>query len=156
MTREKLGGVTHGPMETRVWLRLLTCVMLLEKKIRRNFAEQFDTTLPRFDVMASLERHPEGQTMGELSRALLVSNGNVTSIVKHLQQQGLVVSKPDPMDRRSAIVALSPKGQQVFGKLARAHHVWIKNALKRFPREKQNLLYDLLADLKQSTERDSG
>lgn len=148
--QEKLGGVTHGPMEVRLWLRLLTCAMLLEKKIRRNFAEQFDTTLPRFDVMASLERHDDGQTMGELSRALLVSNGNVTSIVRHLQEEGLVSAKPDPTDRRSSIVALTPKGKKIFIEWARAHHGWIKDAMKEFPADKQETLYALLADLKQS------
>lgn len=150
MMQEKLGGETHGPMEVRVWLRLLTCAMLLEKKIRRNFAEQFDTTLPRFDVLASLDRHAEGQTMGELSRALLVSNGNVTSIVRHLQEEGLVVAKADPEDRRSSIVELTPKGKTVFTQLARAHHGWIKDAMKRFPHDKQETLYALLAELKQS------
>ena len=148
--QEKLGGVTHGPMEVRVWLRLLTCVTLLEKKIRRNFAEQFDTTLPRFDVMASLDRHAEGQTMGELSRALLVSNGNVTSIVRHLQEEGLVVAKADPADRRASIVELTPKGKAVFSHLTRAHHGWLKDAMKRFPQDKQEALYELLAELKQS------
>jgi len=152
--KEKLGGVPHGPMETRVWLRLLTCARLIEKKIRRNFAEQFGTTLPRFDVMACLERHPEGRTMGELSRALLVSNGNVTSIVKYLQHQGLVVSRPDPADRRTAIVALSPAGREAFNGLAQAHHDTIRAALGHFPREEQKMLYEILDRLKHSIERD--
>lgn len=148
--REKLGGVAHGPMEVRVWLRLLTCATLLEKRIRRNFDEQFATTLPRFDVMASLERHPEGLTMGALSRALLVSNGNVTSIVRTLQQEGLVTLTSDPADRRKATVALSRKGRALFAKLARAHHGWIREAMRGFPRDEQEALYELLATLKQS------
>lgn len=147
---EKPGGVTHGPMEVRVWLRLLTCATLLEKRIRRNFGERFATTLPRFDVMASLERHPEGLTMGALSRALLVSNGNVTSIVRNLRLEGLVTLTSDPADRRTAIVALSRKGRAQFAKLALAHHGWVREAMQDFPREKQQALYDLLAALKQS------
>lgn len=148
--REKHGGAVQGPMEVRVWLRLLSCAMLIEKRIRRNFAEQFDMTLPRFDVMAALERHPQGQSMGELSRALLVSNGNVTAIVKALQQDGLVTLETDPSDRRASIVALSRKGRALFIRLARAHHAWIREALEDFPREKQEALHELLAALKHS------
>ena len=148
--REKFGRTTHGPMDVRVWLRLLSCAVTIEKRLRRKFAEEFNTTLPRFDVMAMLDRHPEGQTMGELSRALLVSNGNVTAIVKQLQEHGLVISRPDSQDRRSSIVCLSPEGKEQFDELAKAHHGWIHAAFGDFPLEKQKQLFGLLADLKQS------
>src|SRR3546814_3430012 len=84
------------------------------KRLRRNFVEEFDTTLPRFDVMASLDRYPDGQTMGDLSRSLLVSKGNVTAIVRQLEAQKLVVSTVDPNDRRSAIVALTEEDRHWF------------------------------------------
>src|SRR3546814_7553869 len=71
--QEKHEGAASGPLDLRVWVRLLSCVMQMEKRLRRNFVEEFDTTLPRFDVMASLDRYPDGQTMGDLSRSLLVS-----------------------------------------------------------------------------------
>ena len=148
--QEKFGRTTHGPMDVRVWLRLLSCAMTIEKRLRRNFADEFQTTLPRFDVMAMLDRHPDGQTMGELSRALLVSNGNVTAIVKQLQEQGLVISTLDPEDRRSSIVSLSPAGKAQFDILAQAHHNWIHKAFASFPADKQKQLFQLLADLKTS------
>src|SRR5690606_13847978 len=72
------GGVTE-PEAVRLWLRLLTCSMTIEKRVRRRLAEQFDTTLPRFDVLAALDRNPKGLTMGQLSQALLVSGGNLTA-----------------------------------------------------------------------------
>lgn len=146
--REKHGGA--GPMEVRVWLRLLSCAMTVEKQLRRNLIEQFDTTLPRFDVMAALDRHPEGQTMGEVSRALLVSNGNVTAIVRQLEQQGLLTARPDPRDKRSSIVALSPAGKARFDTLAAAHHRWIQEAFAGFPADRQAQLFALLGDLKTS------
>lgn len=152
--QEKYGGAVAGPMEVRVWLRLLSCSMTIEKRLRRNFAEAFDTTLPRFDVMATLNRRPDGQTMSELSRALLVSNGNVTAIVRQLVEQGLVTARPDPDDRRSSIVALSPEGQKQFDELAKAHHRWIAGAFADFPPEKQKQLFALLADLKTSIGKD--
>ncbi|MFP5455635.1 MAG: MarR family winged helix-turn-helix transcriptional regulator [Alphaproteobacteria bacterium] len=150
---EKHDGSLEAPMDLRVWVRLLSCAMRIEKRLRRNFAEQFDTTLPRFDVMASLDRYPDGQTMGDLSRALLVSNGNVTSIVRQLEAQKLVETNVDPNDRRSAIVTLTPEGKTLFKRMARDHQGWVRDAMKDFPREKQQQLYDLLADLKVSIGR---
>ncbi|WP_244018362.1 MarR family winged helix-turn-helix transcriptional regulator [Novosphingobium organovorum] len=135
-------------MDLRVWVRLLGCAKVIEKRLRRNFEDQFQTTLPRFDVMASLAREPEGMRMGALSRALLVSNGNVTSIVRQLQDQGLVVSKPDPEDARSAIVSMTEAGNARFQELATAHHGWVREALKGFPPEQQRQLLDLLIQLK--------
>ena len=147
---QKYEGAASGPLDLRVWVRLLSCVMQMEKRIRRNFVDQFDTTLPRFDVMASLDRYPEGQTMGDLSRSLLVSKGNVTAIVRQLEAQKLVISTVDPNDRRSSIVALTGEGQHLFDEMAAAHHGWIQQLMAEFPRTRQRELFDLLADLKSS------
>lgn len=143
-------AAVSGALDLRLWVRLLGCAKIIEKRLRRNFQEQFDTTLPRFDVMASLDRAPEGQNMGTLSRALLVSNGNVTSIVRQLQDQGLVVSRPDPQDGRSAIVSLTASGKAHFAELAAAHHVWVQGALRDFPVDQQEQLLVLLTQLKSS------
>jgi DNA-binding MarR family transcriptional regulator len=151
--QEKHGGAAAGPMDLRVWVRMLSCVMQIEKQLRRNFADHFGTTLPRFDVMASLDRFPEGQSMSDLSRALLVSNGNVTAIVRELEAQGLVIYRVDPADRRSAIVALTAQGKHRFDQLAAAHHQWVRQFLAHFPLDKQRELFELLADLKSSIAR---
>ncbi|HKX79248.1 MAG TPA: MarR family transcriptional regulator [Novosphingobium sp.] len=135
-------------MDLRLWVRLLDCAKIIEKRLRRNFQEQFDTTLPRFDVLATLARAPEGLNMGALSRALLVSNGNVTAIVRQLHEQGLISSQPDPSDRRSAIVALTPEGRTQFDALATAHRGWVEDALKAFPADRQEQLLALLTELK--------
>lgn len=137
-----------GQVDLRLWVRLLDCAKVIEKRLRRNFQEQFDTTLPRFDVMAALDRVTDGLNMGALSKALLVSNGNVTAIVRQLHEQGLVVSQPDPEDRRSAIVALTPAGKTQFAALAAAHHQWVRQALQEFPADRQDQLLSLLTELK--------
>lgn len=152
--QDRYGQTVDGPMDVRVWLRLLSCAMTIEKRLRRNFADERGTTLPRFDVMATLDRRPEGQTMGELSRALLVSNGNVTAIVRQLEEKGLVTATPDPKDRRSSIVRLSAAGKAEFDVLAQAHHGWIHDAFANVPADKQKQLLDLLADLKTSISKD--
>lgn len=153
MIEERLQGAASAPLDLRVWVRLLSCAMRIEKRLRRNFAEQFDTTLPRFDVMASLDRFPDGQTMGELSRALLVSNGNVTSIVRQLEAKKLIASRADPNDRRSAIVTLTSEGKAAFSVMAEAHRRWVNDAMVDFGPDKQQQLFDLLDDLKKSIGR---
>ena len=86
------GGVTE-PEAVKLWMRLLTCSMTIEKRVRRRLADQFETTLPRFDVLAALDRNPKGLNMGQLSQALLVSGGNLTALVRQLEKQGLLEMK---------------------------------------------------------------
>jgi DNA-binding MarR family transcriptional regulator len=148
--REKHDGALAGRMDVRVLLRLLSCSMIVEKRLRRRFIEQFDTTLPRFDVLAALERHPDGITLSELSRSLLVSNGNVTSLVRQLEADGFIVSRPGVEDRRRTIVALTPAGVRHFAELAKAHHGWIAAMFAGLSEADLSNLYDLLATLKQS------
>lgn len=94
--------------------------------------------------------------MGELSSALLVSNGNVTSLVRQLESDGYVASRAAPDDRRSSIVALTPKGRKHFTELAAAHHRWIKAMFANMPRDEQLALYRLLAVLKSSIADEDG
>ena len=114
--REKHDGALGDRSSVRVWLRLLTCTMAIEKEVQRRFAER-GMTLPRFDVMAALDRRG-GMKMGALSRSLLVSNGNVTQLVQKLVRDGLVELRKPPADRRASIVRLTPKGKQQFDRLA--------------------------------------
>ena len=76
------------PQALRLWLRLLTCTQLVEKQVRNNLRGQFDTTLPRFDLMAQLQRNPDGLKMNELSRRMMVTGGNVTGITDQLVGEG--------------------------------------------------------------------
>ena len=148
--REKHDGELGGRLDIRVLLRVVSCSMTIEKRLRRRFVEQFDTTLPRFDVLATLERHRGGITMSALSQSLLVSNGNVTAVVRQLEADGLLVSRPAPDDRRRSIVALTERGRSHFQELAAAHHGWIATMFAAMPDDKLAAVYDLLAALKTS------
>lgn len=148
--REKHDGRLGGPHSIGLWLRLLTCSTIIEKRIRRRFTEQYATTLPRFDVLAALERQQGGLTMGELSRRLLVSNGNVTALVRQLELLEHVRCAPAKDDRRSMVVSLTAAGRQHFAELAEAHHHWVDSMLAGMPSERQELLFELLAELKAS------
>ena len=130
--------------ELRLWLRLLTCTNLIEAAIRKRLGENFDTTLPRFDLLAQLERAPEGMTLGDLSRRMMVTNGNVTGLVARLAQGGLIKRFALPTDRRVQIVKLTPKGHAHFNRIAGAHQEWIAGLFGRLsPRDVADLLRSL-------------
>ncbi len=109
----------------RLWLRLLKTTRFIEAEIRERLRVQFDTTLPRFDVMAALSRYPNGLKMSELSGVLKVSNGNVTGIVDRLTTDGFIIREPVPGDRRATRVRLTRRGIEEFAIQAEAHESWI-------------------------------
>jgi DNA-binding MarR family transcriptional regulator len=113
----------------RLWVRLLRATRRVESETRERFKSQFDVTLPRFDVMAALYRKPDGMLMSEISRFLLVSNGNVTGIVDRLVQDGFIVRSQRNGDRRTSFVRLTAKGHAAFVEMATAHELWINELL---------------------------
>lgn len=133
----------------RIWLRLLTCTQLIERQVRSRLREQFSTTLPRFDLMAQLERHPEGLKMNELSRLLMVTGGNVTAIVDQLEKEGLVERFDEPADRRAFRIHLTRGGEKTFAEMARSHEEWVVELLAGMSRRDQDELLRLLAKVKQ-------
>ena len=137
-------------MELRVWLRLLTCTNLLDNEVRTRLKSTADTTLPRFDILAQLERHDGPMSMGELSKRLMVSNGNVTGLVDRLAGEGMVTRMPSPNDRRVQMVSLTPEGSKSFTKIAEDHRLWIGDMMANLSAEEMNALYGLLARLKES------
>ncbi|MBP0614572.1 MarR family winged helix-turn-helix transcriptional regulator [Jiella mangrovi] len=140
----------HHRVELRLWLRLLTCATLIEAEIRKRLRENFNTTLPRFDLMAQLERAPDGVLLGELSRRMMVSNGNVTGLVERLVQEGLIERQVSERDRRAAIVRLTEHGRSVFARMASAHSDWVAELLAELPAQEQKALWSQLGDLKHS------
>src|SRR5512136_181183 len=120
-TRAKKGD--HEAL--RLWLRLLSCTVRMENQVRLRLRREFNTTLPRFDLMAQLERSAGGLRMSELSKRLMVSGGNVTGITDQLESEGLVVRTPCPGDRRSFTVKLTETGLKRFREMAARHELWI-------------------------------
>jgi DNA-binding MarR family transcriptional regulator len=154
--REKHDGALTGQQSLRLWLRLLSCTMVIEKRVQRRLADQFGTTLPRFDILAALDRADGGMMMSELSRALLVSNGNVTALVKTLAAEGHVALSALPSDKRASIVTLTASGRKHFAALAQAHHGWIEDMLGGVSAAQRDLMFDLLGSLKVSIAADGG
>jgi DNA-binding MarR family transcriptional regulator len=136
----------------RLWLRLYAATSVIEREMRRFLRTRFATTLPRFDLMAALERVPEGLTMGDLSRRLMVTGGNVTAIVDSLERDGLVGRRPSASDRRTSYVALTARGRAAFAAMAREHEQWIDRLLADVSDDEIDRLAGLLADLKHGAE----
>ena len=136
--------------ELRLWLRMLTCTQMIERNIRAALREKFDTTLPRFDLMAQLERAPLGLKMNELSRRLMVTGGNITGITDQLVQEGLVERMNVEGDRRAYLVRLTSAGRASFESMAREHEQWITQAFDGLGKKDIAQLHKLLGQVKDS------
>ena len=137
----------HGAI--RLWLRMLATNRLVETRTRRLLQERYATTLPRFDLMAQLERVPKGLKMGELSRRMMVTGGNVTGITDLLEKEGLVERVADPADRRARLVRLTGAGKRAFAAMAAEHERWIVEAFTGLSGREMATMAALLARLKE-------
>ena len=132
----------------RLWLRLLTCTLTIERRVRDQLRDKYTITLPRFDLMAQLERHPQGLKMGELSRRLMVTSGSITGLTDQLTEEGLVERKPIPADRRAHLVRLTAKGKRAFDIMAAEHERWIIEMFSGLSDGERDRLHTLLGHLK--------
>ena len=137
-------------MELRLWLRLLATSNLIEAEVRQRLRERFDTTLPRFDLLAQLDRFEDGLLLGELSRRMMVSNGNVTGLVERLAQSGHIERSVPEADRRAVRVRLTEKGRREFAAMAAAHADWIGELFSDLGEAEQQALWSRLGKLKAS------
>jgi DNA-binding MarR family transcriptional regulator len=134
----------------RLWLRLLSCTNLIAAPPRASLRERHGSTLPRFDLMAQLERHPRGLKMRELSQRLMVTGGSVTGLTDKLVAEGLVERRDDARDRRACTVHLTAEGRRQFAVMAGAHEQWVVGLLGGLAPERQVQLFELLGELKSS------
>ncbi len=145
----------HGD-EIRLWLRLLTCSTLVETEVRRRLREEFDFTLPRFDLLAQLDRAEQGMVLSELSRRMMVTAGNLTALVDRLADSGHVTRTPSARDRRAQVIALTPAGRAAFRRMADRHAVWIGDLFADVAPSDRDRLMAALGQLKQSVRRGLG
>src|SRR3954467_15684154 len=142
----------HGD-ELRLWLRLLTCANLIEGEVRSRLRERFDVTLPRFDLMAQLDKAPEGMTLSDVSRRMMVSNGNVTGLVERLVESGHLDRRTSDQDRRVQVIRLTKLGRADFRKMAAEHETWIAEMFADVGDKDVRELMRLLAKTKTSARK---
>lgn len=133
----------------RVWLRWLSCSQRIQQALRSRLLRQFHVTLPQFDLMAQLERHPGGLTMRELSHLLMVTGGNVTGVTDRLEAERLVARRPHPTDGRRTSVRLTDAGVRAFRKMAAVHEQWVIELFDGWSTRQRREAHVLLGALKQ-------
>ena len=140
----RAGGDPENKERLRLWIRLLRTSRIIEGELREKLKSEFGSTLPRFDVMSALNWQPDGMLMSDLSRYLLVSNGNVTGIVDRLVADGFVQRARRDGDRRTSVVALTDEGRAAFTRMAVAHAAWVDDLLHSVSAEEARMLASML------------
>lgn len=128
----------------KLWLRLFATANAVETELSRRLRAEFGMTLPRFDLMAQLAKAGDDVTLGDLSRRLMVTNGNVTGLVDRLLADKLVERRAKEGDRRSATVSLTEDGERLFAEMARVHRTWIEEIFDGLSAEERSALSGLL------------
>ncbi|QMV03527.1 MarR family transcriptional regulator [Devosia sp. D6-9] len=144
-------GDHHDPL--RLWLRLFSASRIVEAEVRRRLTREFDITLPRFDLLSQLYRVDDGLVLGEISKRLMVSAGNITAIVDRLSTEGYITRTADPKDRRVQIIRMTAEGRAYFATMAAAHEAWIDEMFSGMSAEDTRALLGLLGKAKVSARK---
>ena len=114
------------PRETVLHIRD-TCLCLAAQRAARRLARRFDAALRRFgltngqfSLMVALNQ-PEPPPIGRLAPFLGMDPSTLTAAVKPLARRGLLTVEPDPDDRRSRRLRISPEGVAL---MRQAVEVW--------------------------------
>ncbi len=152
IVEQKLQHIPREKEGLRLWLRIVSCTQMVEQEIRTMLREKYDTTLPRFELMAALDRVPDGLTMGELSGWLMVTKGNVTGIAERLSEDGYIKRTPTPTDRRSFCVTLTPRGKKHFKEIENAYEQLLDRLFSEVSLDDSDMFTGVLARVKEAVE----
>jgi len=146
----KDSAAEHSKEALRTWLRLLSCETVIEQRLRTRLRQNFTVTLPQFDVLSELERAGSPLTMSQLSKELMVSNGNVTGVIDRLEKIDFVKRVRAEHDRRIQYIELTPEGRQEFDRMASQHERWLADLLSGLSLAEMGNLQQLLLKARQS------
>lgn len=153
VVERRLAQIPQDKEGMRTWLRLISCAEMVEQEIRGMLREQFDTTLPRFEFLAALDRVPDGITMGELSLWLNVTKGNITGIAERLSEDGFIKREPTPSDRRSFCVTMTQKGRKAYKRMEAKYQELVEQIFSDLSLEESDILMGLIAKIKEGVLR---
>ena len=148
--KSKAQAAEHSKESLRTWLRLLSCETVIEQQLRTLLRQNFSVTLPQFDVLSELERAGDPLTMSQLSKELMVSNGNVTGVIDRLEKTGFVKRVRAEHDRRIQYIELTTRGRKEFTRMASRHERWVAELLSNLSMTEMNQLQDLLLRARES------
>ncbi len=152
VVEERLDNIPRDKEGLRIWLRIVACTQMVEQEIRTMLRERHATTLPRFEMLAALDRVPDGLTMGELSRWLMVTKGNVTGIAEKLSEDGYITRQPTPTDRRSFVVKLTPRGKRFFGQMEADYEQLLEGIFTELTDDDSDAFTGVLAKVKEAVQ----
>ena len=148
--KSKASVAEHSKESLRTWLRMLSCETVIEQRLRTLLRQNYAVTLPQFDVMAELDRAGKPLTMSQLSKELMVSNGNVTGVIDRLEKTGFAKRVRAEHDRRIQYIKLTAKGRKEFNKMAAQHERWLADLLSDLSLADMNKLQGLLLKTRES------
>jgi DNA-binding MarR family transcriptional regulator len=148
--KSKEQAAEHSKESLRTWLRLLSCETVIERQLRTLLRQTYSVTLPQFDVLSELERAGDPLTMSQLSKELMVSNGNVTGVIDRLEKTDFVKRVRAEHDRRIQYIELTPKGRKEFNRMASRHERWVAELLSDLSMTEMNQLQELLLKARES------
>jgi len=141
---------TRSKQTLRLWLRLFSCQSMIEDRIRTLLRNQHGITLPQFDVLAELENVDRSLTMTELSKLLVVSNGNITGVIDRLERDQFLTRIRSEKDRRVQHIRLTSQGKARFLKIAAEHEQWVAQLLSDINPKEVDQMIELLKNTKES------
>ncbi len=153
IVEQKLEHIPHDKEGLRLWLRIVSCTQMVEQEIRTMLRDKFATTLPRFELLCALDRVPDGLTMGELSRWLMVTKGNVTGIAEKLSEDGFITRQPTPTDRRSFVVTLTAEGRALYKQMEESYETLLECLFVDVSPDESDLFTGVLAKVKDAVEQ---
>jgi DNA-binding MarR family transcriptional regulator len=134
-------GADH--QDLRLWLRIMAVHKLISNEVRRRLRVSFDMSLSRFDLLAQLDSAKDGLRMGEISRRLMVTTGNITGLTDELEADGLVERTVDPRNRRAFLVRLTPKGKKAFRAAAKVNEEWIAEFFSVLSARDKKMMFEI-------------
>jgi len=102
----------------------------------------------RLLTMNALYMNGGSMSPTELSKRLYRSKHSVTSMIDTLEKQGLVCREPNPGDRRSITVSLTPQGKQFFEKMIPIGREMSQRALSCLDDEQVETLDSIMRQVK--------
>ena len=125
---------------------LQKAIKSINNKIGKDFREK-GITVSQFSVLDVLYTKGEMRVCELIEKALSTS-GNITVVIKNMEQKGWLYKKSCPTDKRAFLVGLTDEGKKLFETLLPEHRNEIKNTYSILSSEEKQELIRILRKFK--------
>ncbi len=138
------------PLSMRVGLELIFTCDMMHQIVTRDFAD-YGLSKSTYNILMLLRHGPgDGMQLHELGDLLLVSRANVTGLIDHLEQKGLVTRTVDLVDRRARYARITPPACTLLDRIAPAHNRNMDRLLQELTGSEKETLLTLLRKTRES------